>query len=221
MIKNNYDYALFDLDGTLTDPSLGITNSIMHALAKMEREIPPRSELYKFIGPPLVPSFCEFFGMTDDEALTALRFYREYFSTKGLFENVPYDGISDTLAEIKRRGVTLALATSKPENFAVQILEHFGLAEYFTKICGATMEEQRTKKAEVVLYAIESLGITDTANSRIVMVGDRLHDIDGAHENSIPAIGVTWGFGSMDELKTAGADYIAGSMTELISAVTY
>ena len=219
MNNADFNYALFDLDGTLTDPSLGITNSIMYALSKMGRKIPPREELYKFIGPPLVPSFSEFLGMTADEALTALKFYREYFSTKGLFENIPYDGIDGTLASIKNHGITLALATSKPEDFAVQILEHFGLAEYFTKICGATMDERRTKKAEVVEYALESLGICSADKSSVIMVGDRLHDIEGARENNIKSVGVTWGFGSEDELKKAGADYIAHNMDELISLI--
>ena len=132
-------YVLFDLDGTLTDPALGITNSIMHALYKMGREIPPRESLYSFIGPPLIPAFMNFLGMSEEEAKTALGYYREYFSDRGLFENTPYDGIADSLAEIKSRGYRLAVATSKPELFAARIAERFGLAEYFDFICGATL----------------------------------------------------------------------------------
>ena len=135
------DIIFFDLDGTLTDPALGITNSILHALEKMGRDLPTRESLYRFIGPPLVPAFQEFLGMTEEEANRALTLYREYFSVTGLFENTPYDGVENALAQLKDAGCTLVLATSKPEKFALRILEHFGLAQYFTKICGASMDE--------------------------------------------------------------------------------
>lgn len=213
-----YKYALFDLDGTLTDPSLGITNSIMHALAKMGRTIPPREELYRFIGPPLVPAFQEFIGMTPEEAEQAVVFYREYFSVDGLFENTPYDGIETVLAKLKERGVTLAVATSKPEKFAARIIEHFGLAPYFTVVCGATMDSSRSKKGDVIAYTLGQLGITD--KSFVLMIGDRHHDIEGAKENGLASAGVLWGFGDEAELKTAGADAIAHDMDELVKIVT-
>ncbi len=213
-----YNYALFDLDGTLTDPSLGITNSIMHALAKMGRTIPPREELYCFIGPPLVPAFQEFTGMTPEEAEQAVVFYREYFSVDGLFENTPYDGIEAVLAKLRKRGVTLAVATSKPEKFAVRIIEHFGLAPYFTVVCGATMDSSRSKKGDVIAYTLGQLGITD--KSSVLMIGDRHHDIEGAKENGLASAGVLWGFGDEAELKNAGADAIAHSMDELVKIVT-
>lgn len=213
-----YNYALFDLDGTLTDPSLGITNSIMHALAKMGRTIPPREELYCFIGPPLVPAFQEFTGMTPEEAEQAVVFYREYFSVDGLFENTPYAGIEAVLAKLKECGVTLAVATSKPEKFAVRIIEHFGLAPYFTVVCGATMDSSRSKKGDVIAYTLGQLGITD--KSSVLMIGDRHHDIEGAKENGLASAGVLWGFGDEAELKNAGADAIAHSMEELVKIVT-
>ena len=213
-----YRFALFDLDGTLTDPSLGITNSIMHALAKMGRTIPPREELYCFIGPPLVPAFQEFTGMTPEEAEQAVVFYREYFSVDGLFENTPYDGIEAVLAKLREHGVTLAVATSKPEQFAVRILEHFGLAPYFTVVCGATMDSSRSKKGDVIAYTLGQLGITD--KSSVLMIGDRHHDIEGAKENGLASAGVLWGFGDEAELKTAGADAIAHDMDELVKIVT-
>lgn len=152
-----FEYALFDLDGTLTDPALGITNSIMYALDKMGREIPPRESLYSFIGPPLVQSF-QSLGMTKDEAETALRTYREYFSVKGLFENKVYDGIPEALETLSNAGVKIILATSKPELYAAQILEHFSLDKYFTSVCGASMDEKRVDKADVIKYALDTNG---------------------------------------------------------------
>ncbi len=209
-------FALFDLDGTLTDPALGITNSIMYALGKMGREIPPREELYSFIGPPLVPTLQSYLNITENEAQNALMLYREYFADKGLFENRPYDGIAETLGKIKKSGVRLAVATSKPEEYAVKILETFALAEYFDAICGATMDEKRVKKADIIRYALDTLGAL--AND-CIMIGDRHHDIDGAHENGMKSIGVLWGYGSREELEGAGADMIAESVGEICGIV--
>lgn len=209
-----HDIILFDLDGTLTDPALGITNSILYALGKMGWDLPPRESLYRFIGPPLVPAFQEFLGMTEEEAGRALTLYREYFSVHGLFENTPYDGIRDALAELKNAGCTLVLATSKPEKFALRILEHFGLAKYFTLICGASMDAERNTKDAVIGYALDQLGNPDV--SRIVMVGDRHHDVQGAAVFGIPTVGVLWGYGSRDELEQAGAECTADDMAEMV-----
>ncbi len=208
------DIIFFDLDGTLTDPALGITNSILYALEKMGRELPSRESLYRFIGPPLVPAFQEFLGMTEEEANRALTLYREYFSVHGLFENTPYDGIDGALSQLKDGGCTLVLATSKPEKFALRILEHFDLARYFTLICGASMDEKRNTKDAVIGYALDKLGNPDV--SRIVMVGDRHHDVQGAAVFGIPAIGVLWGYGSRDELEQAGAETVVSDMAEMV-----
>lgn len=215
-----YQYALFDLDGTLTDPSLGITNSIMHALAKMGRDIPSRESLYRFIGPPLVPAFQEFLGMTADEAEQAVVFYREYFSVTGLFENTPYDGITELLTALKERGVVLAVATSKPEKFAVQIIDHFGWSEYFTMVCGATFDSSRSKKGDVIAYTLGQLGISGSEKSSVLMIGDRHHDIDGAKENGLASLGVLWGFGDEAELNNAGADGIAHDTADVVRIIT-
>lgn len=211
-----FEYALFDLDGTLTDPALGITNSIMYALDKMGREIPPRESLYSFIGPPLVQSF-QSLGMTKDEAETALRTYREYFSVNGLFENKVYDGIPEALENLLNAGVKIILATSKPELYAAQILEHFSLDKYFTSVCGASMDEKRVYKADVIKYALDTNGISD--KSKVIMIGDRLHDIIGAAKNGLPSIGVLWGYGSREELTEAGADNIADSIPEMVKII--
>lgn len=214
-----FEYVLFDLDGTLTDPALGITNSIMYALEKMGRDIPPRESLYRFIGPPLISSFCEFCGMSEAEAREALRLYREYFSVKGLFENEVYPDIPCALGKIRNSGAKLLVATSKPEQYSRQILEHFSLETYFDIICGATMDEKRVKKADIISYALDSAGITEERRDRVIMVGDRLHDIEGARENKIRSLGVLWGYGSRDELRDAGADYIAADTGEMIKII--
>ena len=214
MIRN----LLFDLDGTLTDPALGITNSILYALEKMGKPLPPREELYKFIGPPLIPSFQKFLGMTAEEAALALATYREYFSVSGLFENDPYPGIADALAELKAAGLRLYVTTSKPEPFAVRILEHFSLDGYFDRICGASMDEKRVSKADVIRYTLETNGLVGE-EAESMMIGDRCHDIAGAKETGLASLGVLWGYGSRDELAEAGADYIADDIPGMVSLI--
>lgn len=209
-------YVLFDLDGTLTDPALGITNGIMHMLKKTGREVPPREELYFFIGPPLIPSFMSVFGMTEEEAKQGLVYYREYFSEIGIFENEPYPGIKDALGKIRDAGLTVGVATSKPEEFAEKILVHFGLREYFDTVSGATMDEKRSTKADVIEYALGRMG---ASSENTVMVGDRHHDVDGAKAFGIPTVGVLWGYGSQKELEDAGAKWIVSSMDEMVSAI--
>lgn len=206
------DTVFFDLDGTLTDPSVGITNSVMHALERMGREVPPREELYSFIGPPLITQFMEYCNISKDEAEQAVVFYREHFSEIGLFENVPYDGVDESLARIKASGKKVCVATSKPEVFAKRILDKFGLSLYFDYICGATMDEKRTTKQEVIEYALVTSG---AKRENTVMVGDRRHDIEGARACLMRSVGVTWGFGTWKELVEAGADFTAGSFSEL------
>ncbi len=208
-----YEVILFDLDGTLTDPGEGITNSVAYALENFNIAVPDRPSLYRFIGPPLVGSFMEFYGFSRDEALLAVKYYREYFSVRGLFENAVYPQIPETLEALKRAGKRLIVATSKPEPYSVQILEHFGLDGYFEKIAGSTMDETRTDKAEVIAYALESRGINDSI--RTVMVGDRSHDVLGAKKNGLPCIGVLYGYGNRAELLEAGADVIAESVEAL------
>lgn len=210
-------YVLFDLDGTLTDPALGITNGIIHMLEKTGREVPPREKLYYFIGPPLIPSFKSVFGMTDDEAAEALLYYREYFSVTGLFENEPYEGISDALGRLRAAGLKLALATSKPEEFAERILVRFGLREYFDLVGGATMDEKRSTKADVIEYV---LGRLDADPADTVMVGDRMHDVEGAAKFGIPTVGVLWGYGSREEFENCGAKWIVSTMDEMVVTIT-
>lgn len=207
------DTILFDLDGTLTDPGLGITNSIMHALKKMSIPLPERQALYQFIGPPLMDSFHERYGLDEAACAQAVVYYREYFSVTGLFENEVYPGIREMLGALRQAGKKLVLATSKPELYARRILEHFDLARYFTHIVGATMDETRTAKHEVIAYALEAFGI-DPADA--VMVGDREHDVLGARKNGLACVGVLYGYGSRRELTDAGATALADSPEELL-----
>ncbi|MBP5383882.1 MAG: HAD family hydrolase [Lachnospiraceae bacterium] len=205
-MNKRYDHCLFDLDGTLTDPAIGITNSVMHALDKFGIHVNDRSELFPFIGPPLDHSFMTFFGFSPEDAARAIAYYREYFSVWGLFENEVYDGIPEMLSELKDRGVVLAIATSKPYEFTVRILEHFDLMKYFDHIGAATMDGSISRKEDVILNLLDKMGVEDKAS--ILMVGDRHHDIDGAKINGLDSAGVLWGYGSEAELQTAGANYL-------------
>ena len=209
-----YDIILFDLDGTLTDPGIGITNSVAHALAHWNIEVKDRAELYKFIGPPLSDSFMRYYGFSEEDAMHAITVYREYFSVKGLYENEVYPGIPELLQSLKKMGKIVVLATSKPEGFAVEILRHFGLYDYFDIIAGASMDESRNKKADVIAYAISQMNDPDL--SRLIMIGDREHDILGAKQIGIDSIGVLYGYGDRAEHEQAGATYIAEKVEDIL-----
>ena len=209
-----FDYLFFDLDGTLTDPAQGITNSFIHALKYFGIEIPTYEKLCTFIGPPLVDTFKTQFGFDDEKAALGVKKYREYFAEKGLLENYVYDGIPEILSTLKTNGHKLVVATSKPEEYSIRILEHFDLAKYFEHICGSNMNETRSKKDEVIAYAIETCNINDKSN--ILMIGDRMHDIIGAQKNNIKSCGVLYGYGNLEELQNAGANYIVKSVNDLL-----
>ena len=211
----SYQVILFDLDGTLTDPAEGITNSIVHSLTYYGITVADKRELYDFIGPPLPESYMRRFGMDEQTALEATEHYREYFGVKGLLENEVYPGIEDLLCQLQAHGKTLLVATSKPEVFATRILAHFDLAKYFTVIAGAPLHPPKGYgKADVIREALDRAGIS--ANNAI-MVGDRKHDVLGAHKIGIPAIGVLYGYGDRAEHEACGADYIAATVAELIA----
>lgn len=201
-----YQYYLFDLDGTLTDSGLGITNSVKYALKKYGIEEDDMDKLREFVGPPLAESFQKYYGFSEEESKRAIEYYREYYTAGGMLENEVYEGIPELLEQLKNAGKSLIVATSKPELFAKQILEHFELAQYFDCIAGASMDESRVDKAEVIDYALRLCNIEK--KDRIVMIGDREHDILGAKKNGLDSIGVLFGFGSREELKNAGADHI-------------
>lgn len=209
-----YAYCLFDLDGTLTDPGEGITRSVAYALSFFGIEVKDRTTLYPFIGPPLVDSFSTFYGFSPEQARQAVERYREYFSRQGIFENELYPGIKELLEDLKRHGVRILLASSKPELYARKILEHFQLLPFFDFVAAATMDDTRSKKTDVVRYALVSCGISP---DRAVMIGDRHHDIEGAKDNALESIGVLWGYGSREELSAAGATLLAESVPQLAS----
>lgn len=206
-------YLLFDLDGTLTDPKEGITKSVEYALGAFDIKVEDRDQLCCFIGPPLKDGFMRYYNFSEENAQAAVYKFREYFSDKGLYENEAYPGMREALLKLRNAGKRLFVATSKPEIFARKILKHFDLEDCFEFVGGADIEETRVKKADVIRYVLKENGITDLSGT--VMIGDREHDIIGAKETGIDSVGVLYGYGSREELLTAGADYLAEDVEEL------
>ena len=215
-MDKRYSCVLFDLDGTLTDPYEGITRSVAFALARFGIEVEDRRALSYFIGPPLRESFKNYDGIGAERAEEAVEAYREYFSSRGIFENRLYDGVTEMLASLKDKGVRILLATSKPEVFAKRITEHFRVDGYFYDQCGADLGAKYDTKGKVIARALKICGMP---HSEVLMVGDRLHDIVGAKENGIDSAGVLWGYSSGDELSAAGAEYVFESMEEFSRAI--
>lgn len=211
-----YQYIFFDLDGTLTDSGIGISNSVKYALRKLGYPVEEERVMTEFVGPPLWKSFQMFCNMTKEEAEHAVDVYREYFSVTGLFENEVYDGIRPMLEALKAKGYKMAIATSKPEIYSVQIIKHFQLDSYFEFVAGSTMDGSRVAKADVIRHAMDSLGLDDA--SKILMAGDREHDVLGAKQLGMDCVGVLWGYGSEDELKQAGADHIVDDPAHFIES---
>lgn len=211
-----YDTIFFDLDGTLTDSAPGILNAVRFALEGVGMPVPPEKELMRFIGPPLTTELQAAFGIGGEEAAALVRRFQVYFKKDGMFENRVYDGVPDMLERLLASGRQAAVTTSKPEPFARTILEHFGLSQYFTAIVGSALDEKtRATKAEVVAQALETL-----KPERVLLVGDRCHDVEGAHANEIPCLGVLYGYGSREELSEA--EYIAESveaLSEMLAAL--
>ena len=212
-----YQYILFDLDGTLTNPELGITNSVMYALNKFGIEVEDRVVLRKFIGPPLPDSFEKYYGFTKEESELAIQYYREYFKSHGLYENEVYDDIEEMLKKLKEMNKSIIVATSKPVEFAIEILRHFHLDQYFDFVAGATMDLSRSKKADVISHALNHCKITDLSSA--IMIGDREHDILGAKQIGLDSIGVLFGYGDYEELKSAGATYIAENVMDILNYI--
>lgn len=205
---------LFDLDGTLTDPKEGITKAVAIALNRFGiREEP--GNLTHFIGPPLDESFPEFYGFDREQVAVATETFREYYVRQGWLENVPYPGMAELLRDLQAAGKRLLVATSKPEVTAVRVLEHFGMAQYFDRICGAPLDNQEgARKANVIRSALDWAGPGwDAGNT--VMVGDRRHDVAGAHEVGLPCVGVLYGYGNRAEHEKAGAEFIVEDIPAL------
>ena len=209
-------YLLFDLDGTLTDPKVGITSCVQYALKSFGIEEPDLDKLEPFIGPPLKESFMEFYQMSEEDAWKAVEKYRERFTTTGLFENEVYEGIPQMLHTLQSKGLFLAVASSKPTVYVEQILEHFNLSKYFKVVVGSELDGTRVNKDEVVEEALKRLfGEAPIDHKQVYMIGDRKFDIEGAKALNVESVGVSYGYGGVDELKEAKADYIVRSVDEL------
>lgn len=206
-------FLLFDLDGTITDPAVGITRSVQHALRHFGIEEPDLKKLEKFIGPPLVDAFTEFYGIPREQGREALAAYREYYADTGLLEAHLYAGIDTLLKAARRGGYEVVMATSKPEMYARRLMRHFGLTDAFTELVGADMAEKRASKTAVIEEAMARLHMTDP--SEAVMIGDRCFDVSSGRSLGMDTIGVTYGYGSREELETAGAHRIADTVPAL------
>ena len=208
-----YTHILFDLDGTITDPAEGITNSIIYSLRRFGIEESDRKKLYAFIGPPLYASYEKYYGFSHEQAVKAVDVYREYYADRGIFECYLYDGMAELLRELSE-SAKIILATSKPTVFATRILEHFGIGGRFDFVAGSELDGGRIEKGDVIAYAARSRGF---APEKALMVGDRKHDIIGAAANGMDAVGVLYGYGSRAELEGAGAKSIADDVGGLHS----
>lgn len=201
---------LFDLDGTLTDSGEGIINSVIPVLEHFDLPVPDRSLLRSFVGPPLRDSFLKA-GVSENNVEEAIRIYRKRYTTVGKFENFPYPGIRELLVDLRQAGHRLFVATSKPEALSKEILAHFELSQYFEEIAGATLDTSRDSKEAVIAYLLEKI----SDKSQILMVGDTKFDVLGAAAHGISAIGVSWGYGKVEEMTKAGAIAIAHNPSEL------
>ena len=212
-----YKTIFFDLDGTITDSAPGIMNSIKYALEKNHLPMLSEEQLRSFIGPPLRGQFCKVCGLADEESARMVEDYREYYRDKGIFGNNVYDGVIEMLEKLRKKGFRLAIATSKPEKYAKIIMDHFHLTKYFACVAGMEMDGGRGTKAQVITYALEKNDITD--KSKVLMIGDREHDVIGALENGLDCLGILYGFGSRKEFEEAGADYIRENVEDILQFV--
>ncbi len=208
-----YNTVFFDLDGTIINSERGVLNSVEYALKKYGAEIPPRDKLKSFLGPPLENEFAALLDISRKQAAVLVKYYREYYPQKGIFEIELYEGIVPLLQKIKKSGRKTVIATSKPEEFAIKILKHLKIDNLFDIIAGATFDNSRSEKPDVIKYALKQAGVTDIKT--VVMVGDRKYDCIGAKEFKMDSIGVLYGFGSEQELQTAGATYLAKTVEDI------
>ena len=204
----------FDLDGTLTDPALGITKSVAYALDHFGIHVDDLRSLQIYIGPPLLDSFMRFHHFSEEDAIEAIRVYREYFGVKGLFENEVYPGMEAFLSRLIREGFRLCVATSKPEVYAKRILEYFSLDRYFDAVFGIALDQERETKADVIGRGLDSLGLRGR-EADVLMIGDRFHDVEGASAQGLGTVGVLYGYGNRQELESAGALAVAEDLQEL------
>ena len=201
-MNTGWSCVLFDLDGTIADSAAGITSTLSHTLELMGKPVPTPSQLVEFVGPPIMDGFAAL-GLNEEESHRALALYRRRYHDRGAFDSSVFPGIAEALHALHDAGLPLALATSKPELQARRMLEHYGLADVFTFIGGASEDEVRSEKADVIAYVLENLRALGVDVSSPVMVGDRFHDVEGATANRVPTVFVDWGYGS--EIESAGS----------------
>lgn len=218
-MSKNFRTVLFDLDGTVADSGAGILNCVRYAFNKMNLEIPDEAVLKKFLGPPLMYSFTNFCGMSEEQAWKAFHLYRERYCDMDccVTENSLFDGIYGVLEQLAAAGKRIALATTKPENTADRIVEYFDIKKFFTVVCGAANDGSRGVKSEVIRDALERCGETDP--KQVLMIGDRFYDIEGAKAVGTYSAGVLYGGGSREELEKAGADYLVSEPSEIVNIV--
>lgn len=209
----NMKYLLFDLDGTVTDPKVGITTCVQQALRWFAIEEPDLNQLESFIGPPLLDSFMEFYHLSEEQAKKAIEIYRKRFSEVGLYENEIYPGMKELLAMLKAEGKILAVASSKPTVFVKKILKYFEIDCYFDVVKGSNLDGTNTKKEEVIQSVLDSLDLHSC--DEVMMIGDRKFDVMGAHKLGMKVVAVSYGYGSVEELQEAGADVIVSTVKEL------
>lgn len=216
-----YKYVFLDLDGTITEPEEGIINGVLYALSKFGITVEDRTTLYPYIGPPLRDSFREFHGLSEEEAEQAVLYYREYYSTKGIYQNGIMPGMEAALQTLQERGCHLYVATSKPELYAKQILEHLKLDGYFDIIAGSTFDKSRDTKAAVIEYLLAGIAADQGKPSMddIIMVGDREFDVIGARAFGIETIGVLFGYGSKEEFEACDCRYLAENAEEMVQII--
>lgn len=211
-----YTFILFDLDGTISDPKVGICTSVQYALKKYNIEVSDIDTLTPFIGPPLRDSFMRYYNIPSEEIENCIAYYRERFSTIGLFENDLYDGIPELLQKLKENGCQVAISSSKPTVFVRKILDYFNITQYFDVIVGSELNGKRDEKIDVIYETLDQLSNGQPIDkSKVVMIGDRKFDIEASLQAGLSNIGVSYGYGSIEELETAGAQKIAHSVSEL------
>ncbi len=214
MVGRDFEFILFDLDGTLTDSGPGILNCLEYALEDQRIPIPERDQMRTYLGPPLVDTFRDVFGMNNQQIAQAIDKYRERYHDIGLFENSVYEGVPELLAELQAAGIRMATATSKPEYSATRILQHFELDQYFEFIGAAALDGTRDSKSLVIKHTLDNTNTSPTSHN-MIMIGDRRHDVHGAREHGIDTIGVLWGYGDAIELEDAGVTDLATNTENL------
>ena len=213
-----YDYVIFDFDGTVVDTGEGIIKSLQYSFEQMGREIPDMSDLKKFIGPPIHYSYTHFYGVSEDEVGEYIKKYRERYKIKGIYESVLYDGMKELLSELRSRGVKLGIASSKPEHLIYSVADYLKITDMFDAIVGVKIDDSNhSTKTGLVLDAMKKLGVKD--KSRVLMVGDRCFDIDGASGAGVKSCGALWGYGNEEEFKAHNADFIISLPSDVINLI--